>query len=126
MMAKPGRPLGIHRVIQRRPPLSPHSRERGKNAARTDQMELLALALGAPGPFGQPHRPADDAILEVLVGDVVLAGPDLAARATVSFEGSAHRYTYAFPPAPRRWAFLSDLELQLDDPASAFPACQVT
>src|SRR5882672_4905283 len=69
--------------MKRHPPLSPHSTERGKSAARAQPERSKwnsALALGALGPFGQLHRPAYDAVLEILVGDLVLAGPDLAAH----------------------------------------------
>src|SRR5215470_3061465 len=84
MMAKAGRLTGRPRLDQVTSALVPafHRtwQERGKNEAGGT---FLALALGSLyplGPFGQPHRPAHDAILEVVVGHLVLAGPHLAAH----------------------------------------------
>src|SRR5262245_51679980 len=86
MMAKAGRPLrrpGCNEVTCALVPAFHRTwQERGRN----EPDGTLALALGPRGPrgplgpFRQPHRPAHDAILEVLVGHLVLAGPDLAAH----------------------------------------------
>src|ERR1700704_5191341 len=82
MMAKPGRPWGVHSAMKRHPPCPrvPQDVARTRQE-RTRWKSALALGpLGALGTFGQPHRPAHDAVFEILVGDLVLAGPDLAAH----------------------------------------------
>src|SRR3954464_6335749 len=80
MMAKAGRPLGVKGSIQRRSPLSPDFHRTWQERSRWN---LSALTLGPCNPFGtfgQSHWPAHDVILELVVGDLVLAGPNLAAH----------------------------------------------
>src|SRR5262249_52775919 len=82
MMAKAGRPWPHPAAFRLVPAFHRTWQERGKNKADG----TLAFSLGSTrhlcslSPFGQPHWPTHDAILEVFVGNLVLSSTNLAAH----------------------------------------------